>query len=87
MLDVEVDVLRLSADIDDARADLGQGEARAINNAVVTRTFDATDVEATTRTADGGVTGEGQITDTRRGIKYRRAGVDEHPEAANASAN
>ena len=87
MLDVEVDVLRLSADVDDTRADLGQGEARAINNAVVTRTFDATDVEATTRTADGGVTGEGQITDTRRGIKCRRAGVDEHPEAANASAN
>ena len=87
LLDVEVDVLRLGTDVDDARAHLGQREARPVDDAVVTRAFDATDVEATTRTADGGVAGEGQVSDASRGIKCRGAGVDEHPEAANASAD
>ena len=87
LLDVEVDVLRLGTDVDDARPHLGQREARTVDDAVVTRAFDASDVEATTRATDGGIASQGQVADASRRADDRAAGVDQRPKAADASSD
>ena len=79
------DVRAVGADVDDARADLGQGEAIAVHRAVVTEAFDTTDVKATARAANTGVRRKGDVTDTGVGI-VSDTSVGDGTEAADARA-
>ena len=76
----------VGADVDGARADLGQGEAIAVHRAVVAEAFDATDIEATTRAADAGVRGQAQVADAGTRVVGRRTGIDDGAETADARA-
>ena len=83
--DVVRHVRAVGADVNDARADLGQGEAIAVHRAMVTEAFHTTDVEATTCAANAGVCRKGDIADAGVGI-VSGTGVSDGTEAADARA-
>ena len=84
--DVVRHIRAVGADVNDARADLGQGEAIAVHGAVVAKAMDVADVEATARAANAGVRRKRKISDTRKGIGRCGAGVGDGTEATDARA-
>ena len=84
--DVVRHIRAVGADVNDARADLGQSEAIAVHGAVVAKAMDVADVEATARAANAGARRKRKISDTRKSIGRCAAGVSDGTEATDARA-